>query len=248
MIASLIKERGYVSFQGESQFLTPAHHCIHDCIWEWHPVLDLKVGYSLEYKYSVNRGATNTAWYIPCVRRSIGGASSRTMGGKVIWVVGWVCGKILYWCEMVTAQSWGRMMEFFSCSEWVWDRDNPCVIAKKCWNVLFLGNVEVVMVGNFQMDTSWEIWIEVWSFIWLDPSWGIRQKFCLKIVRNYPARTIRRSFGRQMGIWGDRWSRRRGSWWKCEMGVSCNQEMELCLEVKKQRLSTHADQDPVLHK
>ena len=33
------------------------------------------------------------AWYIPCVRWSRGGASGRSDGGRLIWVVGWVRGR-----------------------------------------------------------------------------------------------------------------------------------------------------------
>ena len=33
------------------------------------------------------------AWYIPCVIWSRGGASEKSDGGLLIWVVGWVCGR-----------------------------------------------------------------------------------------------------------------------------------------------------------
>ena len=47
-----------------------------------HPGLELEVGSSLEYKYSVTRGDAKAAWYIPCVRWSLGGASASIVGEK----------------------------------------------------------------------------------------------------------------------------------------------------------------------
>ena len=86
---------------GKNHFLTPVQNCIHDCIWEWNTGLDPEVGSSLECEYSVTCGAAKAACYSPCVRRSLGEASARSMGGKVRWVVGWVCGRMVYWCEIV---------------------------------------------------------------------------------------------------------------------------------------------------
>ena len=48
---------------------------------------------SLDDKYSVTRVATEVAWYNPCVMWSRGGASGRSDGGILEWVVGWVCGR-----------------------------------------------------------------------------------------------------------------------------------------------------------
>ena len=72
---------------GKNHFLTPAHDWIHDCIQDWHPVLDLEVGSSLEYEYNVTDEAVEAACYSPYVRRSLGGVSGRSLGGKVRWVV-----------------------------------------------------------------------------------------------------------------------------------------------------------------
>ena len=100
-MASLIRRRGYVSLRGNNLLLTPTYDYIHDCNQEWHTGLDPEVGSSLEYKYSVTRGAANAPWYSPCVRRSLGWVSARSLGKKVRWVVGWLCGRMFYWCEMV---------------------------------------------------------------------------------------------------------------------------------------------------
>ena len=64
-----------------------------------HPGLEPEVGSSLEYKYSVTRGATKAAWYSPCKRWSLGGASARSVGEKGIWVVGWVFGRGFSGCK-----------------------------------------------------------------------------------------------------------------------------------------------------
>ena len=55
-----------------------------------HPVLDPEVGSILVYEYSVTCGAAKAAWYIPCVRWILGGASERGVDGRVRWLVGWV--------------------------------------------------------------------------------------------------------------------------------------------------------------
>ena len=57
-----------------------------------HLVLDPEVGSSLDDEYSVTRVATKVAWYIPCVMWSRVGESGRSYGGRLEWVVGWVCG------------------------------------------------------------------------------------------------------------------------------------------------------------
>ena len=99
--------------------------------------------------------AVKAAWYSPCAGRSLGGVSGRSLGGKVRWVVGWVCGRMFSWCEMVKAWIWGRVMEFCSGCEWVWARGDPWVIAGKFWNGPELGDVEGILVRNFQLDPSW---------------------------------------------------------------------------------------------
>ena len=100
MLATLLRRQGYVSVGGgKNHLLTPVHDWIHDCIRDWHPGLDTEVGSSLEYEYSVTHGAAKAVWYSPCVRRSLGGVSGRNLGGKVRWVVGWVCGRMFSWCE-----------------------------------------------------------------------------------------------------------------------------------------------------
>ena len=48
---------------------------------------------SLDDEYSVTCVATKVAWYIPCVIWSRGGASGRSDGGRLEWVVGWVYGR-----------------------------------------------------------------------------------------------------------------------------------------------------------
>ena len=58
-----------------------------------HPVLDPEVGSSLDDKYSVTRVASKAACYIPCVRWGRGGASARSVGGRIGWVVGLACGR-----------------------------------------------------------------------------------------------------------------------------------------------------------
>ena len=58
-----------------------------------HPGLEPEVGYSLDDKYSVTCVATEVAWYSPCVMWSRGGASGRSDGGRLEWVVGWVSGR-----------------------------------------------------------------------------------------------------------------------------------------------------------
>ena len=92
------------------------------------------MGSSLEYEYSVTYGAVKEAWYSPCVRQSLVGASAMIMGGKVRWVIGCVCGRVLSWCEMVNAWRWERVMELCSGYEWVWDWGGPWLIAGKFWN------------------------------------------------------------------------------------------------------------------
>ena len=77
------KIKVYECWGGKNHFLTPAHDWIHNCIWDWHPGLDLEVGYSLEYEYSVTHGDANAAWYSPFVRRSLCWVSGRNLGGKV---------------------------------------------------------------------------------------------------------------------------------------------------------------------
>ena len=95
---------------GKNHFLTPAHDWIHNWIRDWHPVLNPEVGSNMKYEYSVTRGAAKAAWYCPCVGRILGGVSARSLGGKVIWVVGWVCGRMFSWCEMEKACSWGGVV------------------------------------------------------------------------------------------------------------------------------------------
>ena len=41
--------------RGKNHFWTYVHNWIHECIWDWHLVLEPEVGYSLEYKYSVTQ-------------------------------------------------------------------------------------------------------------------------------------------------------------------------------------------------
>ena len=94
---------------GKNLFLTPAHEWIHECIQDWHLGLIIEVRSSLEYEYSVTQEAAKTAWYSPCVRWSLGGVSGRSLGGKVRWVVGWVCGRMFSWCEK------GKSMELGAC-------------------------------------------------------------------------------------------------------------------------------------
>ena len=88
---------------GKNHFLTPAHDWIHDCIRDWLTGMDPEVGSSLEYKYSVTHGTAKAAWYSPCVRQSLGGASERSLGWKVSWEVGWMCGRMFSCFEMVSA-------------------------------------------------------------------------------------------------------------------------------------------------
>ena len=90
---------------GKNHFLSPEHDCFRDFIWDWHPGLDPEVGSSLEYEYSTTRGAAK--------------AGVRSLYGKVIWVVGWVCGRMFYCCEMGKAWSWGLVMELYLGYEWV---------------------------------------------------------------------------------------------------------------------------------
>ena len=78
----------------KNHLLTPVNDWIHDFIRYWYLGLESEVGSSLEYKYSVTCGFTKAAWYSPCVRWGLVGASTRSMGGKVRWVVGWVCGRM----------------------------------------------------------------------------------------------------------------------------------------------------------
>ena len=51
------------------------------------------MGSSLDDKYSVTRVAAKVAWYSSCVRWSRGGAIVRSVGGRIVWVVGWGCGR-----------------------------------------------------------------------------------------------------------------------------------------------------------
>ena len=74
------KDKSMQVLGDKNHFLTPAHDWIHYCIWDWHPGLDPKVGSSPEYEYSVTHEAAKTAWYSPCVRRSLGGVSGRSLG------------------------------------------------------------------------------------------------------------------------------------------------------------------------
>ena len=119
---------------GNNHFLTPAHDWTHDSIRDGHLGLDPEVVYSLEYEYSLTREAVKVAWYSPCVRRSLSGASAMSMGGELIYVLGWVCGRIVSWCEMIKAWSWGRMVECFSGGEWVRAWGDTWVIDRKFWN------------------------------------------------------------------------------------------------------------------
>ena len=68
------------------------------------------------------------------MRLSLGGENASSVGEKVRWVVGWVCARMFYWCEMVNTCIWGRVMEFFPDGEWVWDWGGPWLIAGKFWN------------------------------------------------------------------------------------------------------------------
>ena len=77
-------------------------------------VLDPEVGSNLEYEYSVIHEAAKAAWYITCVRRSLGGASGRSLDRKLRWVVVWVCGRMSSWCKNETLWSRGSVIEFFS--------------------------------------------------------------------------------------------------------------------------------------
>ena len=96
---------------GKNHFFAPVHNWIYECIRDWHPLLDLEVGSSLKYEYSVTHGAAKAAWYSLCVRRSLGELNVRILGGKVRWMVGCVCGRMFSWCEKEKAWSWGRVME-----------------------------------------------------------------------------------------------------------------------------------------
>ena len=46
------------------------------------PLIYPEVGSSLEYEYSVTRGAAKAAWYSPCVRWILGGEIAMIVGGK----------------------------------------------------------------------------------------------------------------------------------------------------------------------
>ena len=59
------------------------------------------MGSSLEDEYSVTCVAAKAGWYSPCVRRIGGGASAKSDGGIILWMVGWVCGKGFVGCEFV---------------------------------------------------------------------------------------------------------------------------------------------------
>ena len=58
-----------------------------------HPGMDLEMGSSLDDEYSVTHVATEVAWYSPCVMWSRGGANGTNDGGRLEWVVCWVCGR-----------------------------------------------------------------------------------------------------------------------------------------------------------
>ena len=51
------------------------------------------MGSSLDEEYSVTCVATEVSLYSPCVVWSRGGVSGRSNGGRLEWVVSWVCGR-----------------------------------------------------------------------------------------------------------------------------------------------------------
>ena len=77
------------------------------------PGLDPEVVSSLGYDYSVTCVASNAAWYNPNVRWSRGGSSARSDGGRMLWVVGWVCGRGFFGCEFVNNMQLGSCDGFF---------------------------------------------------------------------------------------------------------------------------------------
>ena len=62
---------------------------------------------SLEYEYSVTRGATKEAWNSQYVRWSLGGAITSNVGGKGRWLVGWLCGTGFFVCKNVNGVELG---------------------------------------------------------------------------------------------------------------------------------------------
>ena len=81
MLDSLIRKRGHVIFQGKNNFLTPVHDWIQDCIWDCHLGLELEVGSSLEYEYSVTQFLPG---YYIYVKRWDGGPVLRSVPSQEI--------------------------------------------------------------------------------------------------------------------------------------------------------------------
>ena len=57
--------------------------------------------YILEDKYSVTSVTTRAAWYNLCVIWNRGGDSARSDVGRILWVVGLVCGRGFFGCDFV---------------------------------------------------------------------------------------------------------------------------------------------------
>ena len=76
----------------------------------------------------------------------MGGVSGRSLGGKLRWVVVWVCGRMFSWYEKAKVWSWGHVMGFCSVCEWVLAQEDQGVIAWKFLNGPELGNVKGILV------------------------------------------------------------------------------------------------------
>ena len=78
------------------------------------------------------------AWYSPCVRCRWDGASGRSDGGFLKWVVGWVCGRVIDGTE-------------FEKGVWLgaYDETGHGGSLGNCCDGSELGNMLGCLVGNF---------------------------------------------------------------------------------------------------
>ena len=161
------------------------------------------------------------------------------MGGRLgVWK-----GVLLVWngksvelgaCDGILLGMWMGMSLGWTMGDfWEFWELTPVAKCRSCfgWKIPArsqVGNLDGGLVRNFQFD----------------PSWGIQPELCLEIVKRHPARTIKRSFGGQMGRWGDWWSGWSKTRCKRERCARWDLGIATCLEIPKPRLGAHADWYP----
>ena len=78
--------------------------------------------------------ATKGAWYSPCVQWSRGGASGRSVGGIIVWAVGWGCGRSFSVCVFVKVVQLGYCNAILLVQELDVNSGQEMEVSWKFWN------------------------------------------------------------------------------------------------------------------